>query len=136
MGWFLTIAHEDVENFYNLVSSTKMAVYTFLYIALFIGASNLQLVGYALIDGNSGPYNAICSCYPLVNLIIAYVFFGQKNLNLPYVIPAMLLIMCGIALLALAPPVALAPVPQPLPTPVPPTPTNHTDIPLVPLSTP
>lgn len=126
VGWFLTIAHGDVENFYHLVSSAKTAVYTFLYIALFIGASNLQLIGYALIDGNSGPYNAICSCYPLVNLIVAWVFFGQKNLNLAYVVPAMIMIMGGVVLLAVAPPPAtVAPVPMPTPTP-----TNTSDIPL------
>jgi drug/metabolite transporter (DMT)-like permease len=82
-----------------------MGASVILYITLFMAASWLQLWGYKLIDGNTGPYNAICSCYPMINLLISYLFFGQKNVNWWYVLPGMLLIMTGVTVLAVAPPV-------------------------------
>jgi len=105
-GLLVNVAQDDVTNLFEMTKQPRLGLSVLLYICLFISASWLQLWGYKLIDGNTGPYNAICSCYPLVNLIVSYLFFGQRNVNWPYVVPGMLLIMAGVAVLALAPPVS------------------------------
>jgi len=104
VGFFGSLGHHDLSNYHVFATSWKIPVYTAVYVSLFVGASLMQLIGYEWIQGNSGPYNAICSTYPMINLVVAFFFFQQRNLNLPYVLPAMFLIILGVVLLAIAPP--------------------------------
>lgn len=44
----------------------------------------------------------------MVNLILSYIFFNQRNVNFAYVAPGMLCIIVGVVLLAVAPPLPTA----------------------------
>ena len=96
----------NVENFSEFIRHPKLGGYLLLYMSLFISAAWLQLTGYKLIPagGNSGPYNAICSCYPAINLLVSYFCFSARDVNWRYVGPGIGLILLGVTLLAVAPP--------------------------------
>ncbi len=91
-----------VEAFY-VVATGNVALYLFGYISLFVIANFIYLKGNSLAATQSanGAFTAICSIYPMITMILSYIFLNQRNLSFGYVIPGMLLIICGLILLVM-----------------------------------
>jgi hypothetical protein len=89
-----------VEAFY-VIATGNVGLYLFGYITFFVIANFIYLKGNSLATEQSanGSFTAICSIYPMITMILSYIFLNQRNLNFAYVIPGMLLILCGLILL-------------------------------------
>ena len=72
------------------------------YAVFSIIASFLFLSGYKLVGGSyAGPFVAISTTYSIINWLLTYLFYGQKDYKLEFVIPGMLLTTIGVVLLCL-----------------------------------
>ena len=92
---------QNFDNF-KLINNWKLGICLMFYIILLATTSIIFLIGYKLDGVNSGVYTLISSTYPVITLILSYIFLGQTNINPYYASFGTVLTLVGVSLLALS----------------------------------
>jgi drug/metabolite transporter (DMT)-like permease len=98
----IILAATDKFNDFILLRDWKLALYITFYVILFIIASFVFLYGYGDIGVNPGVYTLISGTYPVITMLLSFIFFGQNNINPYYASFGVVLTLIGVSLLALS----------------------------------
>jgi len=85
-----------------LINNLKVILCLTFYVILSVAAGILFLVGYNIEGINSGVYTLISSTYPVLTLILSYIFLDQRNINPYFASFGTILTIVGVSLLALS----------------------------------
>jgi drug/metabolite transporter (DMT)-like permease len=85
-----------------ILKDWKLALYLTFYVIIFIVASFVFLYGYGYDGINAGIYTLISSTYPVITMLLSFIFFNQTNINPYYASFGVVFTLVGVSLLALS----------------------------------